>query len=84
MRMIIFLLCIICMIPLTQAKDRSQPNEILSLNFQEVPIRLAFNWLAQYADKNIVLSPKIKGKLNVNLRKVRWQHRRFILYHAFR
>ena len=73
MRMIIFLLCIICMIPLTQAKARSQPNEILSLNFQEVPIRLAFNWLAQYADKNIVLSPKIKGKLNISLRKVRWQ-----------
>jgi type IV pilus assembly protein PilQ len=47
-------------------------DKTMDLNFQHMPLRSVLFYLAKYKSKNIILSSKIKGEVNLNLKKVSW------------
>ncbi len=46
----------------------------LTLNLDKVPIRDALQDLAKLGDKNLVISPQVKGNISLALNQVSWQH----------
>lgn len=53
-----------------QAPQRDQL--IKSLNFQNADIHAVLNFLAEYADVNIVSTPGVKGTVTFNLQNITW------------
>lgn len=56
-----------------------QRNEVevdgdqLSINFQDIPVRIVLQLLAEHSDFNIVVSDSVSGNLTLRLTKVSWQ-----------
>jgi len=49
------------------------PQHLITLNFQQMPIRGVLQQLAQFAHINCVISPKVSGNISLYLDEVTWQ-----------
>jgi type IV pilus assembly protein PilQ len=57
--------------PLT-AKKKVYKGKKLSLNFQDIEVRSVLQLLADFTDKNIVVSDSVKGNITLRLKDVPW------------
>lgn len=53
-------------------KKKSFNGEKLSLNFQDIEVRAVLQLLADFTDKNIVVSDAVNGNITVRLKDVPW------------
>ena len=64
---------VVCIWPGMAGAQESQRDEIIkSLNFQNANIHTVLNFLAEYADVNIVAAPAVEGTVTFNLQNVTW------------
>lgn len=69
----VWALVVVCLWTGVAGAQESQRDEIIkSLNFQNANIHTVLNFLAEYADVNIVSSPKVEGTVTFNLQNVTW------------
>lgn len=69
----VWVLVVVCLWTGVAGAQESQRDEIIkSLNFQNANIHTVLNFLAEYADVNIVSSPKVEGTVTFNLQNVTW------------
>ena len=53
-------------------KKKAYKGKKLSLNFQDIEIRSVLQLLADFTDKNIVVSDSVKGNITLRLKNVPW------------
>jgi type IV pilus assembly protein PilQ len=53
-------------------KNKKFTGEKLSLNFQDIEVRAVLQLLADFTDKNIVVSDSVSGNITVRLKDVPW------------
>ncbi|WP_020559976.1 type IV pilus secretin PilQ [Thiofilum flexile] len=58
--------------PATAKKKKEFNGEKLSLNFQDIEVRAVLQLLADFTDKNIVVSDSVTGNITVRLKDVPW------------
>lgn len=56
----------------TTKKKKEFTGEKLSLNFQDIEVRAVLQLLADFTDKNIVVSDSVTGNITVRLKDVPW------------
>lgn len=56
----------------TDQKKKNFSGEKLSLNFQDIEVRAVLQLLADFTDKNIVVSDTVTGNITVRLKDVPW------------
>lgn len=69
LRMALFLLVCVCLIP-AQASD--DDNQRLSLNFDNAPVGQILQALADYQHLNLLIAPGVEGKLSLRLEDIPW------------
>ncbi len=57
---------------LLKPKKKAYTGKKLSLNFQDIEIRSVLQLLADFTDKNIVVSDSVKGNITLRLKNVPW------------
>lgn len=57
---------------LGEQEKRTFKGEKLSLNFQDIEVRAVLQLLADFTDKNIVVSDSVNGSITVRLKDVPW------------
>jgi type IV pilus assembly protein PilQ len=57
---------------LGEKEKKSFKGEKLSLNFQDIEVRAVLQLLADFTDKNIVVSDSVNGSITVRLKDVPW------------
>lgn len=55
-----------------EKKPKTFSGEKLSLNFQDIEVRAVLQLLADFTDKNIVVSDTVQGNITVRLKDVPW------------
>ena len=55
-----------------QLKKKKYSGKKLSLNFQDIEVRSVLQLLADFTDKNIVVSDTVKGNITLRLKDVPW------------
>ena len=58
--------------PLADKKKKTFSGEKLSLNFQDIEVRAVLQLLADFTNKNIVVSDTVSGNITVRLKDVPW------------
>lgn len=58
---------------LSSNKTKSTPAQLVSLNFQNVPLRTLLQLLAEYGGYNVILSDSINGTMSLHLQQLSWQ-----------
>jgi type IV pilus assembly protein PilQ len=53
-------------------KQKTYKGKPLSLNFQDIEVRSVLQLLADFTDKNIVVSDSVKGNITLRLKSVPW------------
>lgn len=53
-------------------KQKTYTGKALSLNFQDIEVRSVLQLLADFTDKNIVVSDSVKGNITLRLKSVPW------------
>jgi len=53
-------------------RQKSYKGKPLSLNFQDIEVRSVLQLLADFTDKNIVVSDSVKGNITLRLKSVPW------------
>ncbi|UJS23694.1 type IV pilus secretin PilQ [Thiothrix winogradskyi] len=56
----------------SEQKKKTFTGEKLSLNFQDIEVRAVLQLLADFTDKNIVVSDTVSGNITVRLKDVPW------------
>ncbi|MFW5971250.1 MAG: secretin N-terminal domain-containing protein, partial [Desulfovermiculus sp.] len=56
-----------------RAADRPLPTQPVTLNLQNpTPLRTVLRLLSKGADQNLVISPKVQGEVQINIKEVPW------------
>ncbi|MCL9780434.1 type IV pilus secretin PilQ [Vibrio sp. S4M6] len=63
-------------------KELNPSDDLLSLDFQDIPIRNALQWLASNSGINIVVSDQVTGNLSIRLENVEWAQALDTILHA--
>lgn len=63
---------VITLEPDEQATKQQDNHSQLSMNFQDIDLRRALYWLAEFSDINLVLSDNVQGRLSLRLQSVPW------------
>jgi type IV pilus assembly protein PilQ len=53
-------------------EKKSYKGEKISLNFQNIPVRDVLQILAEFTQKNVIISDSVKGNLTLTLKEVPW------------
>jgi hypothetical protein len=59
--------------PLTSHADDKDDGKLIDVTFKDTPVRKAITKLADMAGANIIMSPKVKGSVTVQLQGVAWR-----------
>lgn len=74
--LIIIYLCIFIFIQNIASADESAnktaASKTISLNFHEIDVRELLRILAEFSDKNVIISDKINDHISINLHNVSW------------
>jgi type IV pilus assembly protein PilQ len=58
----------------TKSRQTGKSDELVSLNFQNVPVKSVLSVLAMAADRNFVLSPEVTGNTSIHVKDVPWKY----------
>ncbi len=69
----LIVLCSVCALPLrSQVLTPAYSGAPMSMNFQNIEVRTAFQLVADFTGLNIITSDSVTGSLTLKLHKVPW------------